>query len=37
VEEYSFAAHVTGVENVGFVEEVGAPHVVSFLSLYPRL
>jgi cleavage and polyadenylation specificity factor subunit 3 len=29
VEEFSFAAHVTGVENVEFVEEMGAPHVVS--------
>ena len=28
VEEFSFAAHVTGVENVDFVEEIGAPHVV---------
>jgi cleavage and polyadenylation specificity factor subunit 3 len=31
VEEFSFAAHVTGVENVGFVEEIAAPHVVSLL------
>ena len=29
VEEFSFAAHVTGIENVEFVEEMGAPHVVS--------
>lgn len=29
VDEFSFAAHVTGVENVAFVEEIGAPHVVS--------
>jgi cleavage and polyadenylation specificity factor subunit 3 len=33
VEEFSFAAHVTGVENVEFVEEMGAPHVVSFDDL----
>jgi cleavage and polyadenylation specificity factor subunit 3 len=32
VEEFSFAAHVTGVENVEFVEEMGAPHVVSFIA-----
>ena len=32
VEEFSFAAHVTGVENVDFVEEMGAPHVVSISS-----
>ena len=31
VDEFSFAAHVTGVENVGFVEEIGAPHVVRCL------
>lgn len=30
VAEYSFAAHVDGVENREFIEEVGAPHVVSF-------
>ena len=29
VQEFSFAAHVTGVENVDFIEEIGAPHVVS--------
>lgn len=28
VEEFSFAAHVTGVENVEFIEEVNAPHVI---------
>ncbi len=33
VEEFSFAAHVTGVENVGFVEEIGAAHVVSLLLM----
>jgi cleavage and polyadenylation specificity factor subunit 3 len=32
VEEFSFAAHVTGVENVDFVEEMGAPHVVSSMT-----
>ena len=29
VAEYSFAAHVDGVENREFIEEVGAPVVVS--------
>ena len=28
VEEFSFAAHVTGVENVAFIEEIGAKVVV---------
>ncbi|RMD43019.1 hypothetical protein DV735_g2110, partial [Chaetothyriales sp. CBS 134920] len=28
VEEYQFAAHVTGVENVYFIEQVAAPHVI---------
>ena len=28
VEEYQFAAHVTGVENVEFIEQVAAPHVI---------
>lgn len=28
VEEFSFAAHVTGVENVEFIEQVHAPHVI---------
>jgi cleavage and polyadenylation specificity factor subunit 3 len=28
VEEFQFAAHVTGVENVEFIEEIGAPHVI---------
>lgn len=31
VQEYSFAAHVDGQENREFIEEVGAPVVVSFL------
>ena len=35
VQEYSFAAHVDGVENQGFIEEVGASVVVS--SLPPML
>jgi cleavage and polyadenylation specificity factor subunit 3 len=30
VAEYSFAAHVDGVENREFIEEVGAPHVVRY-------
>lgn len=29
VEEHTFAAHVTGVENVAFIEEIGAKVVVS--------
>ncbi|KIX07893.1 uncharacterized protein Z518_02547 [Rhinocladiella mackenziei CBS 650.93] len=28
VEEFQFAAHVTGVENVDFIEQVAAPHVI---------
>lgn len=28
VEEYQFAAHVTGVENVEFIEQVASPHVI---------
>ena len=28
VEEFQFAAHVTGVENVEFIEQVAAPHVI---------
>jgi cleavage and polyadenylation specificity factor subunit 3 len=32
VQEYSFAAHVDGVENIEFIEEVQAPVVVSFLK-----
>lgn len=28
VEEFQFAAHVTGVENVDFIEQVSAPHVI---------
>ena len=28
VEEFQFAAHVTGVENVEFIEGVAAPHVI---------
>jgi cleavage and polyadenylation specificity factor subunit 3 len=28
VEEFQFAAHVTGVENVEFIEEMGAPHII---------
>lgn len=37
VEEYSFAAHVDGTENREFVEEVGAPVVVSrSLRVRPR-
>lgn len=28
VEEFQFAAHVTGVENVEFIEQVRAPHVI---------
>lgn len=28
VEEFSFAAHVTGVENVEFIQQVNAPHVI---------
>jgi cleavage and polyadenylation specificity factor subunit 3 len=35
VQEYSFAAHVDGVENREFIEEVGAPVVVSFISDIP--
>jgi len=31
VQEYSFAAHVDGVENQEFIEEIGAPVVVSTL------
>jgi cleavage and polyadenylation specificity factor subunit 3 len=30
VQEYSFAAHVDGKENMEFVQEVGAPVVVSY-------
>jgi cleavage and polyadenylation specificity factor subunit 3 len=30
IQEFSFAAHVDGVENREFIEEVGAPVVVSF-------
>jgi cleavage and polyadenylation specificity factor subunit 3 len=33
VQEYSFAAHVDGKENMEFVQEVGAPVVVSTLSI----
>jgi len=29
VQEYSFAAHVDGVENQDFIEEIAAPVVVS--------
>jgi len=29
IQEYSFAAHVDGTENREFIEEVGAPVVVS--------
>jgi cleavage and polyadenylation specificity factor subunit 3 len=32
VQEYSFAAHVDGKENMEFVQEVGAPVVVSTRS-----
>ena len=32
VQEYSFAAHVDGQENQGFIEEVAAPVVVSFIA-----
>ncbi|KAL9623000.1 MAG: hypothetical protein Q9160_002718 [Pyrenula sp. 1 TL-2023] len=32
VEEHTFAAHVTGVENVAFIEEIGAKVVVSIES-----
>ncbi|KAJ2897800.1 Endoribonuclease YSH1 [Zalerion maritima] len=28
VQEFSFAAHVDGVENREFIEEIGAPHVI---------
>ena len=28
VEEFQFAAHVTGVENVEFIEKVAAPHII---------
>jgi cleavage and polyadenylation specificity factor subunit 3 len=28
VEEFQFAAHVTGVENVEFIEEMAAPHII---------
>jgi cleavage and polyadenylation specificity factor subunit 3 len=28
VEEFQFAAHVTGVENVEFIEQVASPHVI---------
>ncbi|KAJ4520072.1 endoribonuclease ysh1, variant 2 [Exophiala dermatitidis] len=28
VEEFQFAAHVTGVENVDFIEQVASPHVI---------
>ncbi|EXJ66329.1 endoribonuclease ysh1 [Cladophialophora psammophila CBS 110553] len=28
VEEFQFAAHVTGVENVDFIQQVDAPHVI---------
>jgi len=28
VEEFQFAAHVTGVENVEFIEQVATPHVI---------
>lgn len=31
VQEYSFAAHVDGKENMEFVQEVAAPVVVSFV------
>lgn len=34
VAEYSFAAHVDGVENREFIEEVAAPVVVRQLSIY---
>jgi len=30
VEEFSFAAHVDGQENIAFIEEVNAPVVVCF-------
>jgi len=33
VEEFSFAAHVDGQENIAFIGEVNAPVVVSFYSL----
>lgn len=38
VEEFSFAAHVDGVENREFIEEIGAPVVVrpSPVSIYQR-
>ena len=29
IQEFSFAAHVDGVENQEFIQEIGAPHVVS--------
>lgn len=34
VQEFSFAAHVDGQENQGFIEEVAAPVVVCLLSRY---
>ena len=37
VQEYSFAAHVDGVENREFIEEVAAPVVVSTPGIYPCL
>ena len=37
VQEYSFAAHVDGVENREFIEEVAAPVVVSAPGLHPVL
>jgi cleavage and polyadenylation specificity factor subunit 3 len=35
VQEFSFAAHVDGTENREFIEEVGAPVVVSASALSP--
>lgn len=35
VDEISFAAHVDGMENRAFIEEVGAPVVVSLFSALP--